>query len=196
MYFSVYYIFATVQHIEPSLSVTVHSVFLLHHSLFSGHLLTIHKGRSPYEAPEDTNDELIGPSQRTVSALHGDEYAQQYDERGHPVNQESKSLGRDLRRAKNDILSTMGIVVSSKDGKSGIASEKHNTDMIAAENDYGLIVATLDQALVFLGSWWTTSLIGRIQVSSVPIRRSILLAYSLLDFQALRSCSADEIHKC
>lgn len=60
----------------------------------------------------------------------------------------------------------MGIVVSGKDGKTGISSEKHNVDMIATENDYGLVVATLDQALVFLGSWWTTSLIGRVQVSS------------------------------
>lgn len=160
----------------------VYSVLVISQPI-SGHLLTIHKGRSPYEAPEDTNEELTGPSQQRASALHSDGYVQQYDERGHPVNQESRSLGRNLRRAKNDILSTMGIVVSSKDGKSGIASEKHNTDMIAAENDYGLIVATLDQALVFLGSWWTTSLIGRIQVSTGPIRcLGRLLAYFSLDF--------------
>lgn len=62
----------------------------------------------------------------------------------------------------------MGIVVSGKDGNAVVSNEQHNVDLITAENDYGLIMATLDQVLVFLGSWWTTSLAGRIQVSSLP----------------------------
>lgn len=101
---------------------------------------------------------------RTDSGIHADDYVQHYDDRGHPVNPESKSFGRELRRAKNDILSTMGIVVS-EDAKASGPSEQQKVDMIAAENDYGLVMATLDQVSVFLGSWWTSSLAGRIQVS-------------------------------
>lgn len=59
----------------------------------------------------------------------------------------------------------MGIVVSGEDGSAGISNEQQKVDLIAAENDYGLVMATLDQVTVFLGSWWTSSLAGRIQVS-------------------------------
>ncbi|KAE8412488.1 hypothetical protein BDV36DRAFT_271484 [Aspergillus pseudocaelatus] len=56
----------------------------------------------------------------------------------------------------------MGIVVSEDGSASGL-SEQQKIAMIAAENDYGLVMATLDQISVFLGSWWTSSLTGRIQ---------------------------------
>ncbi|KAJ0419961.1 hypothetical protein BJY00DRAFT_284985 [Aspergillus carlsbadensis] len=133
-------------------------------------------GRSPYEAPEATSGASSdGPtsSTRRISPLHADEYVQHYDERGHPVNPESKSFGKELRRAKNDILSTMGIVVS-EDANRG-RNEQQKIDAIVAENDYGLIMVTLDQISVFLGSWWTTSLTCRIQsfrsYTHVPITR-------------------------
>lgn len=110
--------------------------------------------------------ELTGPSQQSSSVLHGDGYVQQYDERGHPVNTESKALGRGLRRAKNDILSTMGIVVSGKDENAGTSNEKQNVDMITTENAFGLVVAVVDPFLMLLGSWWTFSLVRRVQVRS------------------------------
>ncbi|PLB54472.1 hypothetical protein P170DRAFT_397986 [Aspergillus steynii IBT 23096] len=122
-------------------------------------------GRSPYEAPERPQGptaELAHPAQRRRSALHADDYVQHYDERGHPVNPESKVFGRQLRRAKNDILSTMGIVVS-EDGTASGPTEQQRADMLAAENDYGLVMATIDQVSVFLGGWWASSLAGRIQ---------------------------------
>jgi hypothetical protein len=127
--------------------------------------LTILKGRSPYEAPEapvGASEEQTNAVQQWISPLHADEYVQHYDERGHPVNPESKSYGRELRRAKNDILSTMGIVVN-EDSNRG-RSEQEKIEAILAENDCGLVMVTLDQISVFLGSWWTTSLTGRMQV--------------------------------
>ncbi|KAF7175738.1 hypothetical protein CNMCM7691_009745 [Aspergillus felis] len=140
-----------------------------------GRYLMVKQGRSPYEAP----DPPVGPAadasgrvHRRVSAVHADGYVQHYDERGHPINPDSKSFGRELRRAKNDILSTMGIVVS-EDRNAGAPNEQQKIDMIAAENDYGLIMATFDQVAVFLSSWWTSSLTGRIQAfksyTNVPL---------------------------
>ncbi|KAL3450668.1 hypothetical protein BJX65DRAFT_269832 [Aspergillus insuetus] len=133
-------------------------------------------GRSPYEAPEPpSGSSADGPTStiRRTSPLNADEYVQHYDERAHPINPESKSFGKELRRAKNDILSTMGIVVS-EDANRG-RNEQQKIDAIVAENDYGLIMVTLDQISVFLGSWWTTSLTGRIQsfrsYTHVPITR-------------------------
>lgn len=89
---------------------------------------------------------------------------QQYDSRGHPVNPESKNLGRELRKAKNDILSTMGIVVSGDDSNATSSNEQQRISQITAENDFGLVITTTDQLLIFFGSWWTSSLVGRIQV--------------------------------
>ncbi|KAL4949327.1 hypothetical protein BDW69DRAFT_174678 [Aspergillus filifer] len=135
-------------------------------------------GRSPYEAPEgstgDSRDQRR-PTQQRISPLYADEYVQHYDERGHPVNPESKTFGRELRRAKNDILSTMGIVVS-EDANRG-RNQQEKIDAIVTENDLGLAMVTLDQFSVFLGSWWTTSLTGRIQTfksfAHVPLTRII-----------------------
>ncbi|KAL4921280.1 hypothetical protein BDW62DRAFT_208609 [Aspergillus aurantiobrunneus] len=135
-------------------------------------------GRSPYEAPEPSagfSAEQGSSAQRRISPLHADGYVQHYDERGHPVNPESKSFGRELRRAKNDILSTMGIVVSEDANRE--RNEQQKVDAIVAENDYGLVMVTLDQISVFLGSWWTTSLTGRIQTfknhAHVPLTKII-----------------------
>lgn len=61
----------------------------------------------------------------------------------------------------------MGVVVSGEDGNSGVSGEQRKTNLIAAENDFGLVMATLDQILVFFGSWWTTSLSGRVQVNHI-----------------------------
>lgn len=63
----------------------------------------------------------------------------------------------------------MGIVVS-EDGNVSGPSEQQKLDIIAAENDYGLVMATLDQVSVFLGSWWTSSLLGRVQVRARHIQ--------------------------
>lgn len=125
----------------------------------------IFQGRSPFEAPESSTDAESGPRLgRPRFDVHADGYIQQYDQRGHPVNPESKQFGRQLRRAKNDILSTMGIVVSGEDGNLGMANDQQKMNIIASENDWGLIMATMDQVLAFLSSWWTTSLAGRVQV--------------------------------
>jgi hypothetical protein len=93
---------------------------------------------------------------------------QQYDARGHPVNPESRSLGREFRRAKNDILSTMGIVVSGEDRNTSIPNEQQKINQIASENDFGLVITTLDQLFVFFGTWWTSSFTGRVQVNALP----------------------------
>jgi hypothetical protein len=126
-------------------------------------ILTDHKGRSPYEPPETAAVDPSNPVRR-VSNVHSDSYMQQYDARGHPVNPESKALGRELRRAKNDILSTMGVVVSGEDRNASSSKEQEKINQIATENDFGLVITTIDQLCVFLGTWWSSSLTGRIQV--------------------------------
>ncbi|KAK4867549.1 hypothetical protein LT330_001059 [Penicillium expansum] len=119
-------------------------------------------GRSPYEAPDNAAVDPSTPVRR-ISNVHADNYMQQYDSRGHPVNPESRTLGKELRRAKNDILSTMGIVVSGEDRNSSITNEQQKINQIASENDFGLVITTLDQLFIFFGTWWTSSVTGRVQ---------------------------------
>ncbi|KAJ5673805.1 hypothetical protein N7462_009244 [Penicillium macrosclerotiorum] len=119
-------------------------------------------GRSPYEPPETAAVDPSSPVRR-VSNIHSDSYMQQYDARGHPVNPESKTLGRELRRAKNDILSTMGIVVSGEDRNSSSPNEQQKLNQIATENDFGLVITTADQLASFFTTWFSSSLAGRIQ---------------------------------
>jgi hypothetical protein len=58
----------------------------------------------------------------------------------------------------------MGIVVSGEDGSGPTGKERQKANLLTAENDYGLMMATFDQVMTFLTSWWTVSLACRIQV--------------------------------
>ncbi|KAI2787443.1 hypothetical protein POX_f07807 [Penicillium oxalicum] len=56
----------------------------------------------------------------------------------------------------------MGIVVSGEDRKTNSLDEQQIINQIAAENDFGLVITTLDQLFVFFGTWWSFSLTGRV----------------------------------
>ena len=58
----------------------------------------------------------------------------------------------------------MGIVVSGEDRKTNSLDEQQIINQIAAENDFGLVITTLDQLFVFFGTWWSFSLTGRVNV--------------------------------
>jgi hypothetical protein len=98
------------------------------------------------------------------SSASSSDYVQQYDERGHPTFPRSKALARDLRRAKNDVLSTMGVVVSGETGRPGTSRDRKRVKTITAENDYGLLLVALDHITDFFGSWGVVSLLSRVQV--------------------------------
>ncbi|KAJ5790580.1 uncharacterized protein N7518_007591 [Penicillium psychrosexuale] len=57
----------------------------------------------------------------------------------------------------------MGIVVSGEDRNSSIPNEQQKINQIASENDFGLVITTLDQLFIFFGTWWTSSVTGRVQ---------------------------------
>lgn len=63
----------------------------------------------------------------------------------------------------------MGIVVSGEDRNSSMSNEQQKINQIASENDFGLVITTLDQLFIFFGTWWTSSVTGRVQVNGLPI---------------------------
>ncbi|KAK2748292.1 hypothetical protein FQN57_000950, partial [Myotisia sp. PD_48] len=117
-------------------------------------------GRSPCEAPERAAVER--PAEFPVDT-NADGYVQEFDDRGHPINRQAKLQAKQLRKAKNDVLSTMGIVVAGDDGGSNGRAEQDTIKALSEENDYGLIIATTDQIAMFVTSWWSFSLASRIQ---------------------------------
>ncbi|KAF3481651.1 uncharacterized protein GIQ15_04410 [Arthroderma uncinatum] len=107
-------------------------------------------GRSPYEAPELTvNGEAVPQPNQHLANTNADGYVQEYDARGHPINRRSKAEAKQLRKAKNDVLSTMGIVVSGEDLNSASVNEQDKIALLAEENDYGLALAAIDQLAMF-----------------------------------------------
>ena len=85
-------------------------------------------------------------------------YIQQYDDRGHPENLESRSARRKALRAQNDVLATVGVCVSvDKDGKLvpssrvGVTSENMESERlrnIALENESGFWLAAANHMLL------------------------------------------------
>ncbi|KAK2882726.1 hypothetical protein FQN49_000038 [Arthroderma sp. PD_2] len=121
-------------------------------------------GRSPYEAPElIVNGAALPQPNRHLANVNADGYVQEYDPRGHPINRRSKAEAKQLRKAKNDVLSTMGIVVSGEELNSASVNEQDKIALLADENDYGLALSAIDQLVMFGTSWWTKSLACRIQ---------------------------------
>lgn len=77
------------------------------------------QGRSAFEPPEDIpssgewRNAAGSPNDFTPRGLNED-YVQQYDAKGHPVNQQSRDYGRAMRSAQNYCLAAVGIAVKKE----------------------------------------------------------------------------------
>lgn len=138
------------------------------------------QGRSPFDGPEldESGEFILGEHAHEFDNPDG--YVQGFNERGHPENRASRAAARELRRAKNDVLSTVGVVVSKNDlGKPILRkkTEKQKVDNIVRENEYGLALAALDLGLMFGSLWWLMIVRRRIQVclSHTTLSTTILI---------------------
>ncbi len=101
-------------------------------------------------------------------------YVQQYNIRGHAENPVSRQAARRLRRAQNDVLSTIGVCVSIDENgeiKSNLnpanpraRAEKKITQATASENESGYHATTYDEILYKLATGWTYNLRRRLMV--------------------------------
>jgi hypothetical protein len=128
-------------------------------------LLTQIQGRSPYEAPvlSDSGDFILGPYAHEFD--NADVYTQQYNERGHPEFRASRAAARELRRAKNDVFSTVGVVYKkTKSHSRPTKDEGEVVKMLRSENEVGFILSSMDNHFMFCSLWWLFSLGMRVQV--------------------------------
>ena len=119
-------------------------------------------------------------------------YQQQYDSRGHPMYPASKERARQSRRAMNDVLATVGVIIG-KDSNNGIHTldrrrkptfDAAKVGAVSTENSHGFIIETSDLALITLSDFVIVGLRQRLQVSTVE---RTLLPWGSLQIRAFGS---------
>lgn len=130
-------------------------------------------GRSYLEEPERDDEGNVRHLEASIWPRPG-VYVQQYNDRGRPQDAASELRAATLRHAKNDVLSTAGVVVR-KDRAARTPwqrqTEKQKMNAVIQENDYGLLFKAADQILAFFFLWWIIALRRRFQVARHPSRR-------------------------
>ena len=132
-------------------------------------MLIKRQGRSPYEAPvlSETGDFILGPYAHEFDNTDIG-YIQQFNERGHPEFLASRAAARELRRAKNDVLSTVGVVYKKTKPTRSKKNEGEMIKLATAENETGFFLSGMDNVLMLCSLWWLCSLRMRVQVSGGP----------------------------
>jgi hypothetical protein len=127
----------------------------------------VHQGRSPFEAPEltESGEFILGAHAHDLDNQE-DGYVQQFDDKGHPENRAAKAAAKEFRRAKNDVLETIGVVVKKEkqESKRRQSTEEKKVAALIRENSYGPWLKLADSGITLLSLWWLISLRSRFQV--------------------------------
>jgi hypothetical protein len=94
-----------------------------------------------------------------------DGYRQQFNDRGHPEFRDSRAAARDLRRAKNDVLLTVGVVYKESKPDDFIGQERDLLQATREENKAGFVLSAIDHTLLFCSLWRFFSLRTKVLVS-------------------------------
>ena len=121
----------------------------------------------------DENGEFVLNSHAFDNGAPG--YVQQFDSRGHPVNESSERADKALRRAQNEVLRVVGVVRSKHDTDTKLArrhdlSDDELVDLVKLENFVGLAMREIFALGLDFGSWWAISFRSRLVVSQVLAR--------------------------
>ncbi|KAI9781391.1 MAG: hypothetical protein M1839_005985 [Geoglossum umbratile] len=136
-------------------------------------------GRSAYEPPEPEDDaESLRRLEAALARSSGspepssaspEQYVQQFDSSGRPINHASRTAVREMVRAQNDVLATVGVCYGIATGDKGSAhnrakSERDRLESVMRENEVGLFIGAADLGVLFLANWWLDGIRHRIQV--------------------------------
>lgn len=107
----------------------------------------------------------MSPRSDPANRVEADGYVQRYDSRGHPINPKAKVAVKELRRAGNDVLSTLASVATGEmAGPAVIRERRRRMNQLTDENRLGLILTNANGFGLFMSSWWAMTLSDRIQV--------------------------------
>ncbi|CAP73558.1 uncharacterized protein PODANS_2_9250 [Podospora anserina S mat+] len=136
-------------------------------------LISMALGRSPY-------DEVIFPntSQQNEQDNEHDGYRQLYDERGRPINPETRRINRDVVRSHNEVMTVIGVAEpdNGPDDAHAMSSHRHNV----YEDRWGNRLLNLGGVLDTACVWGVNGMRQRIllykRYSRVPFTETFALA--------------------
>jgi hypothetical protein len=103
---------------------------------------------------------------QNTQSTSSQQYIQQYDERGNPINPRAHEHGRRLREAQNDVLASIGVVERRHSPSQELpASYEEHLQQLDDEEQAGNgrdLVSILSKSVC---TWWIGSLRERIYVS-------------------------------
>ncbi|RVX73996.1 hypothetical protein B0A52_02886 [Exophiala mesophila] len=117
-------------------------------------------GRSPFEAPlrDEEGDFIVGPNTQRNNASG---YIQEFDARGHPHNERSEHSRLKLRRAQNDVLSIVGVVVKraeTNQSRWDAMTSKQKDQHLSAETVAGTLCRSLAEVYRRLSTRWIVAM--------------------------------------
>ncbi|KAF2669552.1 hypothetical protein BT63DRAFT_264057 [Microthyrium microscopicum] len=131
----------------------------------------------PWESGWDTltSTNTTGSS-RPIELLDGQypEDIQQYDERNRPINPRSQQMGRELRRAANDVLCVFGVVERAEE-----TDDEIDHQIVRAEEEI-LVPTTLASIIISsLSETWISNVMCRLL--ALPPKAEDTLAYTVAE---------------
>ena len=124
-------------------------------------------GRGAFEEPVTDEKGNFVLSANAHDLDNTDHYIQQWDARGHPQNHQSEARARDLRRAKNQVLETLGVVRYKHRQLQHTRPQLGTLEKTDALTEENLVGRRVYLAAMFASTslvWWTISLRHRVQV--------------------------------
>ena len=164
--------------------ILIHPSVQAHSLAECTHTTNAFKGRSAYEPPEqsqhDANESLLNhpPTAPVVSnqatpedddedldLYHPPE--QQYNDRGRPVNPQSRAFARELRAAQNDVLAAVGVCIRSSPLEEEARPPKPEEGVKLEDDElYSSIISLSGVIIKQTSVWWIGALRDRIMVCS------------------------------
>lgn len=128
--------------------------------------LTLSQGRSPFEAPlrNEEGDFILGPNAQRDNTPG---YIQEFDARGHPRNERSEHSRPKLRRAQNDVLAIVGVVVKrakTNQSRWDTMTSKQKYHQLSDETVAGTLCRSLGEVYRRLSTRWIVAMRRRTMV--------------------------------
>ncbi len=143
---------------------------------------TVLQGRSPYD------EELIENPRPTDNAEGIVGTGQQYDERGHPINLETRQRIRDHIRASNEVLHAAGIIEETEEVK---ARDRKVQAVFLDEQRMGRRRRFIGPMVLVAGVWGVCGMRRRILVSIQNAKKSLPVTY--IPWQLYKSYSTQGV---
>ncbi|KAL9104079.1 MAG: hypothetical protein Q9163_000931 [Psora crenata] len=150
-------------------------------------------GRSAFQSPAgssastthaESSGEAAERNGSSTQLINPSEYSQEYNSKGYAINPASTEFKRRMIHAQNDVLATVGVCakIDSSTGSRKLRSsgDSFRVDGVKSENESGMVISTVDIALMSLIEPCTVGLRQRLEGPGLPRPLSWTTAFNYL----------------